>query len=102
MTIDQIAEAVCEVHGIGEDELSSRKRQKIMVLARQMMMCVMRKHLGMMLEDIGEHFEYHHSSIMHNISTCEDDVVYDCEIRDRYNEVLEMLGVSVSRLFIEI
>jgi chromosomal replication initiation ATPase DnaA len=89
------------VHGIGEDELYGRKRTQMMVFARHVLMHLMRKVLGMTLDEIAAHFGYHHTSIIHGIAACENEREMCDEYRDRYNEVLEMMGLSASRLFIE-
>ena len=87
MNLEQLAEAVCEVHGVGEDELYGKRRKKKLVFARQMMMLFMKQEMQLRVADIARHFGYHHTSILHGVRCCENDVFYFEEFRERYNSV---------------
>lgn len=76
ITIDQIVSATCDYFNIGKDDLVGKKKNKEVVVPRQICMYLICDILGsgMPLEAIGGYFDRHYSTVIHARDKVSEDV----------------------------
>lgn len=76
ITIDQIVSATCDYFGVGKDDLVGKKKNKEVVVPRQICMYLICDILGssMPLEAIGGYFDRHYSTVIHARDKVSEDV----------------------------
>jgi chromosomal replication initiator protein len=74
VTMTTIVETVCNHYGVKLTDLQSKRRQKSIVLPRQICMYLARRYTRFSLEEIGGHFGGRdHTTVMHAVRTIESD-----------------------------
>ena len=62
--VDSIIRKVCEGFGLSPEQLASRSRKQNLVVARNTIFYLARKHTELSLQDIGDKFSRRHSTVL--------------------------------------
>ena len=73
-SLDSITRLVCEAFNLRTDQLAARSRKANLVLARNTIFYLARKHTDLSLEAIGEHFCRKHSTVLKGIASVEREL----------------------------
>ncbi len=73
-SLDSITSLVCEAFNLRSDQLAARSRKSNLVLARNTIFYLARKHTDLSLEAIGEHFCRKHSTVLKGIASVEREL----------------------------
>lgn len=93
LTPRQIVEAVANHYDISMREITGKKRQHEIVVARQVAMFLLRNKLNLQYERIAEVLGgKDHTTIMYGVSKVENLVKNDGDLQGRIDEILEQLG----------
>jgi chromosomal replication initiator protein len=90
ITLDEIIEKVCMQYNIKAELLESKLRKQEVALARQMAMCLARKHTALSLKTIGERFNRGHATVIHSCVVIENYLDTDKKVKEEY-EILEAI-----------
>lgn len=82
-----IVHKIVEVTGISIDEITSRSRKSYIVLARMMLMALLRKKMYLSLVTIGKWFNRDHTTVIHAIQTIKDLIDTDENFRCRWEQL---------------
>lgn len=85
--IDQTITAVCGAAGVDRHELSSRRRARHIVEARQMVYLVLREESPLTLRELGARFGYRHPSVLYGIGAMRDKIANEAGLRGVYQRV---------------
>ncbi|MCH5314637.1 MAG: chromosomal replication initiator protein DnaA [Eubacterium sp.] len=88
VTLQRILEEVSRTTGITIDEIYSSKQKASISHARQVVFYIIRTVTNMTLEDIGEEFGRHHSSVMYNIAQIEKKMKEDSKLSRQINDII--------------
>ncbi|WP_026495448.1 chromosomal replication initiator protein DnaA [Butyrivibrio sp. WCD3002] len=81
ITIPLIISTVCEQYGIKQDDITSKKRNKEIVLPRQIIMYLCREYTDAPLEEIGRALgKKDHTTVMSGINKIKDLLIGDNEV----------------------
>ncbi len=69
-----IVRLVCESYGLNERQLRSNSRRRELVLGRNTVFYLARKHTELTLEEIGERFNRRHSTVIKGITSVEREL----------------------------
>lgn len=69
-----IVRLVCESYGLNERQLRSNSRRRELVLGRNTVFYLARKHTELTLEEIGEQFNRRHSTVIKGITSVEREI----------------------------
>jgi len=93
ITIDSIQKTVSKHFGMKLSDLKSKRRQKSIVLPRQISMYLARKFTKLSLPEIGSHFGgKDHSTIFHAVRKIEGLIVKDKKIKCDINNLIDKLN----------
>ena len=73
-SLDAITRLVCEAFNLRSEQLAARSRKANLVLARNTIFYLARKHTDLSLEAIGEHFCRKHSTVLKGIASVEREL----------------------------
>ena len=74
LDLDGIVRYVCQGYGITKDQISSKSRKRELVVARNTVFYLARKHTEMSLEEIGSRFNRSHSTVIKGITSLEREI----------------------------
>lgn len=83
----KVVDAVCESFGVNMDQIKGKRRQRRIVLPRQIIMFFLRKHTKMGWREIGCVFKRDHTTAIHSFSTVRNLYDTDPILRDQINEI---------------
>ncbi len=96
LIIGEIQKAVARYYNVKIQDLRSTTRIKVIALARQIAMYLVRKHTGMSFKDIGTHFGgKDHTTIMHACSKVEVSIKIDASIRNAIESIEGVLSKNI-------
>ena len=72
--VDSIIRKVCEGFGLSPEQLASRSRKQNLVVARNTIFYLARKHTELSLQDIGDKFSRRHSTVLKGIASVEREL----------------------------
>ena len=72
--VDAIIRKVCEGFGLSPEQLASRSRKQNLVVARNTIFYLARKHTELSLQDIGDKFSRRHSTVLKGIASVEREL----------------------------
>jgi hypothetical protein len=72
------------------DQLKSRCRDRVQVIARQVGMWFLRNETGLALQAIGKHYDRDHATVMHACRTVEKLIMYHMESRDAIEQFVTL------------
>tara|TARA_R100001082_G_scaffold107453_1_gene81362 strand:+ start:307 stop:750 length:444 start_codon:yes stop_codon:yes gene_type:complete len=84
-------EEYCKKVDITVSQLLSTSRQRKLVEKRMVLACVLRRSLGMTLNEVGRALDKHHASIIHSIKQIENFIVVYPHIREYYDIAEDLL-----------
>jgi hypothetical protein len=91
-----LLEAVSIVTGINQEEIIKKNRSRKLLYPRQAICYFLKSYYGYTYKAIGRHFNQHHTSVMHSVSSIEsmlfinDNII--CDLVNRINAELVNLG----------
>lgn len=88
ITIQKIVEEVSRTTGITVEEIYSKKQKAAISHARQIAFYIVRTVTNMSLEDIGEEFGKHHSTVMYNIAQIEKEMKENSKLSRQINDII--------------
>lgn len=92
VTVEKVQQAVCELYKVKLSDMKSRKRNKNIVIPRQVAMYLARKLTPSSLPDLGEAFGgKDHTSVLHSIRKVEKLLTEDENLKRAVKKLQEML-----------
>jgi len=99
--IEVFVERVCKFFGIEKSSLFSNSRKKELMLARQILIYLLKKHTQRSLKEIAEIFKKEHSTIIYHLKCMEKKLAEDRALKFKVElltrEVLEEFSGRVSK-----
>lgn len=74
INMPEIVRMVCEGFGVAQDALNSKSRKQEYVQARNTAFYLARKHTSLSLQEIGQHFNRTHSTVIKGITSLEREI----------------------------
>lgn len=93
ITIDQITNATCNYFNIGKEDLLGKKKNKEVVVPRQICMYLICDILGseMPLEAIGNYFDRHHTTVIHARDKVSEDVKTNAALAAQVKDIKDKI-----------
>lgn len=91
---EQVIRTVCEIMKADRVKLITPNRSKNLVFARNMCYFIFRRYFSMTLKEIGSEFERDHTTIIHGITTFQNDVELIKFYKNQYQQVQQSLGLN--------
>lgn len=92
VTVDFIQRCVAEEFGIGLAELKTKRRNKTIVLPRQIAMYLSRVLTDLSLPEIGTHFGgKDHTTVLHSFNKIKEDVVKNDQLKIRIDRITNII-----------
>lgn len=88
ISVDKIATAVSTYYNISLNDLSSNKRNKSIVLYRDIAIYIINKKTDLSLTEIGHYFNRNHSTISHSLEKMEEKVKVDEKLSNNINLII--------------
>ncbi len=89
--LDSITQQVCEAFGLCIDQLATRSRKANLVLARNTIFYLARKHTDLSLEAIGGRFNRRHSTVIKGIASVERELSRETSIGRQISDTLDRI-----------
>ena len=89
--VDAIIRKVCEGFGLSPEQLASRSRKQNLVVARNTIFYLARKHTELSLQDIGDKFSRRHSTVLKGIASVERELRRESPLGRQIAGTLELL-----------
>ena len=89
--VDAIIRKVCEGFGLAPDQLVSRSRKQNLVVARNTIFYLARRHTELSLQDIGDKFSRRHSTVLKGIAAVERELRRESPLGRQIAGTLAML-----------
>jgi chromosomal replication initiator protein len=89
-----VIQAVCKTFNIDFSKLKTKRRERKYVIARQVIMYLLRIHTKMTFAKIGSIFRQDHSTAMHAKSQIEDLLFSDKELKEKLIAITNQLGIK--------
>lgn len=91
LNIERIIEFVCDCFELAEKQLSSKSRQRQIVLARNTAFYLARKYTELSLQDIGARFNRRHSTVIKGITNVERELSQETPLGRQLANTMEMI-----------
>jgi chromosomal replication initiator protein len=91
MDMDSIIRCVCNGFDLSPTQLNSRSRRRELVVARNTVFYLARKHTDMSLKDIGVHFNRTHSTVLKGITSLEREMSKETPIGRQVTNTVAMI-----------
>lgn len=91
MDMDSIIRCVCNGFDLSPSQLNSRSRRRELVVARNTVFYLARKHTDMSLKDIGDHFNRKHSTVLKGITNLEREMSRETPIGRQVSSTVAMI-----------
>lgn len=88
ITIQKIVDEVSRTTGISVDDIYSKLQRANITHARKITFYIVRKVTNMSYEDIGAHFNKHHSTVMYNINQIETEIEKNSKLARQVNDII--------------
>ncbi len=89
-----IIAVVAEHFGISADDITSLKRDKSIVIPRQIAMYLSRKYTSLSQKDIGASFNRDHATVIHAIKSVDSEIVNNPEFASTVNVIIKKLNID--------
>ncbi len=90
--IEDIQKEISKYYNVTVESLTSPRRQKNIVMARQMAMYIARKLTGVSYPEIGEHFHRDHSTVMSSCGKIEKELEVNEKLKRDLDELMTRLS----------
>ena len=90
--LQQIVGFICKTYEISREELASKSRKKINVLARNTAFFLARKYTDLSLEQIGKQFNRRHSTVLKGINTVKREVSKETRLGNQLARTISGIG----------
>jgi hypothetical protein len=98
--METVTAQICQYFGVTPDDLRSKTRKREVVIPRQMAMFFCKENNLGSLKSIGRFFGGRdHSTVIHAISTVEDDFYTNAKYKKTVEEVRELLNTKLDLRF---
>ncbi|MFA4993140.1 MAG: chromosomal replication initiator protein DnaA [Candidatus Omnitrophota bacterium] len=92
ITVDFIQRCVAEEFGVSLQELKTKRRNKQVVLPRQVAMYLSRELTDLSLPEIGELFNgKDHTTVLHSYKKIKEDLHNNVDLKDRVEKVIQVI-----------
>jgi chromosomal replication initiation ATPase DnaA len=93
---EQVIKTVCEVMKVDRYKILTPNRSKELVFARNMCYHIFRRYFSLTLKEIGRVFERDHTTVIHGITTFQNDVDFMKVYKSQYEQVKQDLGLNAA------
>lgn len=93
MDLQQIVRFICKTYEISSEELASKSRKKINVLARNTAFFLARKYTDLSLEQIGKRFNRRHSTVLKGINSVKREVSKETRLGNQLARTINGIGI---------
>jgi chromosomal replication initiator protein len=93
---EQVIRKVCDVMKVDRYKILTPDRTKELVFARNMCYFIFRRYFSMTLKEIGQVFERDHTTVIHGITTFENDLGFMKLYKAQYEQVQQDLGLNTA------
>ena len=97
---DSIVDATCSVCGIDRKDFYGRKRTRDIVVAREMVVYILRRRFGLSLRDIGKAINRDHATVLNLLYNFSYDLKTTEGMRKKYRAIVDRIEESV--LYVEL
>ncbi len=91
MDMDSIIRCVCNGFDLAPSQLNSRSRRRELVIARNTVFYLARKHTDLSLQDIGNHFNRKHSTVLKGITNLEREMSRETPVGRQVTSTVNMI-----------
>ena len=91
LEVDEVQKEVAKYYNVALEELKGPRRQKRLVHARQVAMCLARKMTGASFPEIGSRFNRDHSTVMSSCDKVDKQVKTDLQLKKELDELTHRL-----------
>lgn len=92
ITVDFIQRCVVEEFGVGLTELKTKRRNKTIVLPRQVAMYLSRELTDLSLPEIGNHFGgKDHTTVLHSYNKIKDELDANIALKERVERIIQII-----------
>lgn len=95
--VEDVQKEISKYYNVTVESLSSPKRQKNIVKARQMAMYISRKLTGISYPELGERFHRDHSTVMASCEKIETELMEDESLKQELEDLMTRLGKGRER-----
>jgi chromosomal replication initiation ATPase DnaA len=89
--VDAIIGTVCDQFGISMRQIKSSRRKNYIVIPRMLTMYLLREKTMLTLEEVGDIFNRHHSTVIAAVSSSRNMLETDDVIKQEYQKLLMKL-----------
>jgi len=90
-SVERIMDFICTSFELNPRQLTSKSRQRQVVLARNMAFFLARKYTDLSLKDIGDRFNRKHSTVLKGISNVEREMSLETPLGRQLSRTMEMM-----------
>ncbi|MDD5668437.1 MAG: chromosomal replication initiator protein DnaA [Candidatus Omnitrophica bacterium] len=92
LTVDFIQRCVAEEFGVSLSDLKTKRRNKNIVVPRQIAMYLSRELTELSLPEIGNHFGgKDHTTVLHSYNKIKEALVTNADIKDKINRIIQVI-----------
>jgi chromosomal replication initiator protein len=92
ITVDFIQRCVAEDFSVALSDMKLKRRNKTIVLPRQIAMYLSRELTDMSFPEIGEHFGgKDHTTVLHSYNKVKDEILVNKSLKDRVNKIIQVI-----------
>ena len=97
---ESVVDATCVVCGIDRKDFYGRKRTRDIVVAREMVVYILRRRFGLSLRDIGKAINRDHATVLNLLYNFSFDLKTTEGMRKKYGAIVDRIEESV--LYVEL
>jgi chromosomal replication initiation ATPase DnaA len=98
-----IQEIVSAYRGFTVDEVSVRSRKTDVRLTRQIIMFCAKRRTSLSFKEIGQLFDFDHTTVMHSIQVIQADIMSDFDLRQEIDIIIGIIdGVEVKKIEVKV
>lgn len=92
---ESVVDATCAVCGIDRKDFYGRKRTRDIVVAREMVVYILRRRFGLSLRDIGKAINRDHATVLNLLYNFSYDLKTTEGMRKKYGAIVDRIEESV-------
>ncbi len=94
LTPEGIVNVICGFTGVSQNDLYSGRRHGDIIRCKSLICYILRKYTPLTYQSICLHVGLkQHSTVINHINNLERDLKYDVSMRQKYNDILTLLGI---------
>lgn len=91
VNLDSIIRKICQGYALTPDNLASKSRKQDLVLARNMIFYLARRHTDLSLQDIGQKFNRQHSTVLKGIASIERELSRETPLSKQISNTIRVV-----------